>query len=86
MAYFVKENDGNFYYSYCGVADSIDGEYVSPELIDAYLEDEVFWNAVKSSYKKINLSGRNKRDMERFAAKHKKTADWLRKRANAIYF
>ena len=31
MAYFEKNDDGNYEYSYCGVADCIFGEYVNPE-------------------------------------------------------
>jgi hypothetical protein len=86
MAYFEKNSDGNFMYSYCGVGDIILGEYVDPTLIEAYLEDETFEVAVRNSYKSIDLSGRSKRDIERFNAKMQKTADWLRKQANAIYF
>jgi len=36
--------------------------------------------------KNIDLSGKNKRDLERFNAKKQKTADWLRKKANGFYF
>ena len=86
MAYFEKDSNGNFMYSYCGVGDTICGEYVDPTLIEAYLEDETFEMAVKNSYKSIDLSGRNKRDLERFNAKKQKTADWLRKKANGFYF
>jgi hypothetical protein len=86
MAYFEKNDDGNYEYSYCGVADCIFGEYVNPEGIEAYIADEVFYEAVKHSYKKIDLTGRRKRDMERFIAKRNKTADWLRLKANGIYF
>lgn len=73
-------------YLYYGVGDIILGEYVDPELIEAYLEDETFEVAVKNSYKSIDLSGKNKRDLERFNAKKQKTADWLRKKANGFYF
>ena len=73
-------------HSYCGVGDIILGEYVDPELIEAYLADETFEVAVKNSYKNIDLSGKNKRDLERFNAKKQKTADWLRKKANGFYF
>jgi hypothetical protein len=86
MAYFEKISDGNFMYSYCGVGDIILGEYVDPELIEAYLEDETFEVAVKNSYKHIDLSGKSKRDLERFNAKKQKTAYWLRKKANGFYF
>ena len=86
MAYFEKISDGNFMYSYCGVGDIILGEYVDPELIEAYLEDETFEVAVKNSYKHIDLSGKSKRDLERFNAKKQKTADWFRKKANGFYF
>lgn len=86
MAYFEKDSNGNFMYSYCGVGDIICGEYVDPTLIEAYLEDETFEVAVKNSYKHIDLSGKSKRDLERFNAKKQKTADWLRKKANGFYF
>ena len=86
MAYFEKDFDGNFQYSYNGVNGWILGNYVNPTGIEAYIEDEVFYDAVKDSYKRIDLTGRNKRDMERFNAKMNKTADWLRKKANGIYF
>ena len=86
MAYFEKISDGNFMYLYYGVGDIILGEYVDPELIEAYLEDETFEVAVKNSYKSIDLSGKNKRDLERFNAKKQKTADWWRKKANGFYF
>ena len=52
MAYFEKDSNGNFMYSYCGVGDIICGEYVDPTLIEAYLEDETFEMAVKNSYYK----------------------------------
>jgi hypothetical protein len=86
MAYFEKDFDGNFQYSYNGVNVWILGNYVNPTGIEAYIEDEVFYDAVKDSYKSIDLTGRNKRDLERFNAKMNKTADWLRKKANGIYF
>ena len=86
MAYFMKNDDGNYEYSYYGVGDIICGEYVDPTLIEAYLEDETFYEAVKGSYNKIDLTGRRKRDMDRFNAKREKTAAWLRKQANGIYF
>lgn len=87
MAYFEKNYyDDNFQYSYYGVNGFIFGEFVNPKDIEAYIEDETFYEAVRDSYKSIDLSGRNKRDMERFNAKMKKTADWLRKKANGIYF
>ena len=86
MAYFEKDFDGNIQYSYNGVNGWILGNYVNPTGIEAYIEDEVFYDAVKDSYKSIDLTGRNKRDLERFNAKMNKTADWLRKKANGIYF
>lgn len=86
MAYFEKNYDGNYQYSYYGVSDCILGEYVTPELIEAYIEDETFYEAVKNSYKDIDLTGRRKHDLERFAAKREKTAAWLRKKANGFYF
>ncbi len=86
MSCFTKIDDKNFMYSYYGVTDCIPEEYVTPELIGAYINDEVFYEAVKNSYKDINLTGSRKRDMERFNAKFNKTADWLRQKANCIYF
>lgn len=86
MAYFEKNFDGNFSYSYYGVGDVIIGEYVDPAKIEAYLEDESFWEAVRQSYKNIDLSGKNQQALERFNAKRLKTAEWLRKKANAFYF
>ena len=86
MAYFEKNDEGNYEYSYYGVGDCILGEYVTPELIEAYIEDETFHEAVKNSYKKIDLTGRRKRDLERFLAKRDKTAAWLRQKAKGIYF
>ena len=86
MAYFEKDIEGNFQYSYYGVNGVILGDYVNPEGIETYIEDEMFYEAVKDSYKSIDLTGRRKRDMERFIAKRDKTAAWLRKKANGIYF
>jgi len=86
MAYFEKNSNGDFVYSYFGVGDVICGDYVDPTLIEAYLEDETFYEAVRNSYKNIDLTGRNKHDLERFNAKMSKTADWLRKKANGFYF
>ena len=86
MSYFVKEADGNFHYSYYGVVDWVMAEYVNPQGIEVYIENEQFSNAVKGSYKDIDLTGKRKRDLERFNAKKQKTADWLRKKANGFYF
>ena len=86
MAYFEKDFEGHFQYSYCGVNGVILGDYVNPEDIEAYIEDEMFYEAVKDSYKSIDLTGKCKRDLERFNAKKQKTADWLRKKANGFYF
>ena len=82
--YFEKNDDSNYEYSYYGVDDCIFGEYVNPERIEAYISDEAFYEAVKHSYKSIDLTGRRKRDMERFIAKRDKAADWLRLKANGI--
>lgn len=62
------------------------GDYVNPEGIGAYIEDEMFYEAVKDSYKSIDLTGTRKRDLERFIAKRDKAAAWLRQKANGIYF
>ena len=48
--------------------------------------DYIKEHAVKNSYKNIDLTGRRKHDLERFAAKREKTAAWLRKKANGFYF
>ena len=84
MPHLDKLADGTISYSYNRVNGTIDAEYVSPDRIEAYIEDEVFWETVKNSYKDIDLS--NKKDKERFLTKRQKTADWLRKQANGIYF
>ena len=84
MAYFEKDFEGNFQYSYYGVNGVILGDYVNPEDIEAYIEDEMFYEAVKDSYKSIDLTGRRKRDMERFIAKRDKTAAWLRQKAKGM--
>lgn len=86
MAYFSKFDDELFSYSYCGVSDMILSEYVNPTGIEAYIADEVFEEAVKASYKNIDISGRSKRDLERFNAKRERVAAWLRDKANARYF
>ena len=86
MAYFIKNSDGNFDYSYYGVNDTILGEYVDPGRIQAYLDDETFQQAVVNSYASIDLSGDNEKDVARVLAKMERTADWLRKKANGFYF
>ena len=40
MAYFMKNDDGNYEYSYYGVNGCILGDYVAPVVIEAYIEDE----------------------------------------------
>ena len=85
MSYFVKEADGNFHYSYYGVVDRVMAEYVNPQGIEAYIQNEQFSNAVKGSYKNIDLTGKRKRDLERFEAKKKRTAQWLRGKADGRY-
>ena len=57
MSYFVKEADGNFHYSYYGVVDWVMAEYVNPQGIEVYIENEQFSNAVKGSYKDTDLTG-----------------------------
>ena len=86
MPRFEKIDDEKFFFSYYGTTDFLPAVYVDPTLIDAYFEEEAFLEAVKASYSSIDLSGRNKRDEERFEKKCQKTADWLRKQANGIYF
>ena len=86
MAYFRKNSDGNFEYSYYGVNDTILGEYVDPVRIEAYLDDDTFQQAIINSYTAIDLSGDNEKDVSRVLAKMQRTSDWLRKKTNAIYF
>lgn len=86
MPSFDKNDDGTFTYSYYGVKGQIPKEYVNRESIDIYLEAESFFKAVKDSYKSIDLSGRRKRDLERFNAKKMKTAQWLRKQSEGRFF
>ena len=86
MAYFKMNDDGNFEYSYYGVSDCIERGYAAPVNIEAYLDDESFFEAVRSSYKNIDLTGRRKRDLERFNSKMEKTADWLRIKVDGMYF
>ena len=83
MGYFEKDLEGNFQYSYYGVNGIILGDYVNPEGIEAYIDDEMFYEAVKDSYKHIDLTGKRKRDLERFIAKREKTAATLRDRKGA---
>ena len=84
MAYFRMNDDGNFEYSYYGVHGWIEHGYAAPVNIETYFDEEPFFEAVKSSYKNLDLT--RKRDLERFNAKKQKTADWLRKKANGFYF
>lgn len=86
MSYFVKEADGNFHYSYYGVVDRVMAEYVNPQGIEVYIQNKQFSNAVKGSYKNIDLTGKRKRDLERFETKRKRTAQWLREKADGRYF
>ena len=78
MAKFYEMND-EFYYEYDGVYGFILSEYATPERIEAYLDDEEFDEAIKNRYKKIDLSGKNEKDLDRFRARKEKTANWLRK-------
>ena len=80
MAYFKKDDHGNVWYSYYGVSDCILADYTSPEKIEAYLDDEVFQQAVINSYQHIDLSGDNEKDISRVLAKMDRTAEWLRKK------
>lgn len=78
--YFEFDNYGNLWYSYNRVNGSIDAHFANPEGIEAYLDDEVFIEDVKNSYKRIDLTGDNQRDIDRFLAKQNRVADWLRKK------
>ena len=80
MAYFKKDDHGNVWYSYYGVSDCILADYTSPEKIEAYLDDEVFQQAVINSYEHIDLSGDNEKNISRVLAKMDRTAEWLRKK------
>ena len=81
MAYFKKDAHGNVWYSYYGVSDCILADYTSPEKLEAYLDDEVFQQAVINSYEHIDLSGENEKNISRVFAKMDRTAEWLRKKA-----
>ena len=81
MAYFTKDDHGNVWYSYYGVSDCILADYTSPEKLEAYLDDEVFQQAVINSYEHIDLSGDNEKNISRVFAKMDRTAEWLRKKA-----
>ena len=52
----------------------------SPEKLEAYLDDEVFQQAVINSYEHIDLSGDNEKNISRVFAKMDRTAEWLRKK------
>ena len=80
MAYFKKDDHGNVWYSYYGVSDCILADYTSPEKIEAYLDDEVFQQAVINSYQHIDLSGDNEKNISRELAKMDRTGEWLRKK------
>ena len=80
MAYFKKDDHGNVWYSYYGVSDCILADYTSPEKFEAYLDDEVFQQAVINSYEHIDLSGDNEKNISRVLAKMDRTAEWLRKK------
>ena len=80
MAYFKKDDPGNVWYSYYGVSDCILADYTSPEKLEAYLDDEVFQQAVINSYEHIDLSGDNEKNISRVLAKMDRTAEWLRKK------
>ena len=81
MAYFKKDDYGNVWYSYYGVSDCILADYTTLEKIEAYLDDEVFQQAVINSYEHIDLSGDNEKNSSRVFAKMDRTAEWLRKKA-----
>ena len=81
MAYFKKDDHGNVWYSYYGVSDCILADYTSPEKLEAYLDDEVFQQAVINSYEHIDLSGDKEKNISRVFAKMDRTAEWLRKKA-----
>ena len=65
MAYFKKDDHGNVWYSYYGVSDCILADYTSPEKLEAYLDDEVFQQAVINSYEHIRLRRTCREDLSR---------------------
>ena len=77
MAKFEMTEDG-LYYCYENTADTIDPHYACSEKIDAYLDDEVFQDAVINSYARINLS--NDKDCSRVLAKMNRVGNWLKRR------
>ena len=81
MAYFKKDDHGNVWYSYYGVSDCILADFLSPEMLESYLDDEGFQQAVINSYEHIDLSGDNEKNISRVFAKMDRTAEWLRKKA-----
>ena len=81
MAKFEMTEDG-LYYCYENTADTIDPHYAFSEKIDAYLDDEVFQDAVINSYKRINLN--NDEDCSRVLAKMSRIGYWLKKQI-ALY-
>ena len=86
MPHFIKDSDGNIDYYYDYVHGTILADYANPEGIEAYLEDEVFFETVKNRYKNIDLSGTNKKDIARYNARVEKTANWLRKQVQENRF
>lgn len=77
--FFKFDDYGNIDYNYDRVFGWIEASYANPEGIEAYLDDEAFIEDVKNSYKRIDLTGDNQRDIDRFLAKQNRVADWLRK-------
>ena len=79
MPHFIKNSDGNYDYYYDGVYGTILPGYANQTDIEAYLNDEAFFKTVENRYKKIDLTGFNPKDTQRYNARVQKTANWLRK-------
>ena len=80
MAYFKKDDHGNVWYSYYGVSDCILADYTSPEKLEAYLDDEVFQQAVINSYEHSKHTGQKEKNITRVLAKMVRTAEKKKKK------
>ena len=75
MAKFEMTDDG-LYYCFDQVADLIPPEFATLEGVQAYIDDEVFENAILNRYVCIDIE-RCAADKERFEKRKKRTAKWL---------
>ena len=85
MAYFKKDDHGNVWYSYYGVSDCILADYTSPEKLEAYLDDEVFQQAVINSYEHIDLSGDNEKTFPEYLRKWIEQQNGFEKRLLSLH-